>query len=696
MLAVPLYALMAASALAQTIAAPTFQDLMSPDMLPDAQRGMGVESVLDGGDDIRVTTTGAAVSIGLEEGTVRFRQRIGVQRTVAVLRTQTPWRGAKVTHDGEGFFRATVESPRLTLRINGDSLFMLHAHEPLEARVTRRIQPAWNASYLTNHLIADELGAFGIYCSNEELDDGFDAYGKTVATYPLSADDVLWVGVCPPQEYPWEQSLESHVVWHWHPTEGYPSDEALRSWQPHGDTVLLQSEVALWEDWNLDFIPRHGTEEYARVHDTIHSLGQRYMVYTSPFYFLTGTPHENLAFSDWAQVNALALPVLPGRGENMPIFMEAIERVMTDLKPDGLYFDGQYPFDAAAQYALARRSREVVGEDGLLEWHSTAALGMEDCYLPQADAYVDYILRGEGRSGVSDENLRFFVSGYNISNSIGVLCNNITMPVTPEQCARVLAVNARYHTRFEWLEDPAVMDTMEREYFERLTPTLRSAVEAEARTRHTQARQVAARAREEERRLRSPAEWAEPLFALEFDDLPEAEAAVSPANEQPFSVADGSLHIRALAHTYAYLQVPVDVEPSGFEVKLRMGTDGGMNWGPGALLRWANGAILRVGARVEGILQANMHYVETLAGEHEPAEWVWIRVRWAGSDGVIEASRDGMTFEPIHSFRHGGAFGGRLVGIDVGKVPGQGGTIDHSEPGDLGESDIDYVRLYGE
>ena len=121
-----------------------------------------------------------------------------------------------------------------------------------------------------------------------------------------------------------------------------------------------------------------------------------------------------------------------------------------------------------------------------------------------------------------------------------------------------------------------------------------------------------------------------------------------------------------------------------------------MNWGPGVALRWANGATLRVGTRIDSLLQANMQYLETLAGHHEPSEWVWIRGRWTDAGGVLEASSDGEHFEGIHEFRHSGAFNAPLTEVLVGKVPGQGAPVDFSIPGELGESDIDYVRVYGQ
>jgi len=77
-----------------------------------------------------------------------------------------------------------------------------------------------------------------------------------------------------------------------------------------------------WKDWNLDFVPRLGVEEFARVRRTLHEMGMRFIVYTSPFYFLKGTALEPQAinsfenFTDW--------PPGSSSGENMELFMAAI------------------------------------------------------------------------------------------------------------------------------------------------------------------------------------------------------------------------------------------------------------------------------------------------------------------------------------------------------------------------------------
>ena len=478
------------------IAAPTFQELMNPAVLPDPQCGMRVESATCQGQVIRVVTTGAEIALDAATGEVTFAQRIGHPRPVASLSLGRPLRGARIVQFTPGLALISCDQPKLTIRVNGDSLCMLHAHEPLRAAVRSAITPAWNASYTSNHLLVDEWGGFGLYCSRSQQDEGYDPSGPTVATYPLAADDVLWLGVCPPKPYDWEHSLTDNVVVHYSPTNAYPSDELLRSMQAYGNIVSLCSEVLLWKDWNLDFVPRLGPEEFMRVRDTVHSLGMKLMVYTSPFYFFSGTSLVNSARNVYPDFKTTFFPN-PGckSGENMGLFMQAIKKLLQEHKPDGLYFDGQYADSAAALYALARETRALIGEDGLLEWHSTFELGLEGgCYVPHADAYVDFNFRGEGaKDQYQDFNyLRFFVSGYNIHNSTGVICNNYAVGVTPELARDVLRANARFHTFEGWICNyqgcfPDTMAALENAYRPRLTPALQAEVDAQVDSRQVAA-----------------------------------------------------------------------------------------------------------------------------------------------------------------------------------------------------------------
>ncbi len=676
-------------------AAPTFQDLMDPAMFPEPQMGMSVISSrgLDGGG-VEVVTTGAIFAIHTHSGDIVCRQRIGREREIAVLRLGQPLEGLQITHSGPGFVRVTVEHPQLTLRINGDSLLMLHAAVPHTVALERRIATGWHASFENNHLLADEWGAFGLYCSDRSVDDAFNPYATTVATYPLPADAVLWLGVCPPKRYPWEQSLEERVVWHWSRETGYPPDAELRAWKDYGNIVLLQSEVLLWKDWNLDFQPRHGPEEFARVRTTIHDQGMRFIVYTSPYYFLKGTPVESAAFNSFE--NFKGWPPGWATGENMELFMDAITRVMNELKPDGLYFDGQYIDNPAALYALARRTRALLGEDGILEWHSTSALGKGLCYLPQADAYVDFILRGEGRqSAYADfEYLRYFVSGYNINNCIGVLCNNGPKGVTPELVHDVLQANGRFHTIVSWLNNPELVNVLQDEYFPKLTPALRNEVDAAMAARQEGVEARAAAIRAEQEALRQAPDWGAPVFSVEFDAMPEAEALVSPANPEALSVQNGALSIQAHGNTYAFLKIPLAVTARGFVVKLRQGTDAGQSWGPGAMLVWPNGSGIRAGTRSDATLQTDVCGQQTHGGVYDPAQWVWLRVRWLERYGVVERSNDGENWVRLWTFEPCQAISGETAGLLVGKVPFNGEALDYRQPGPEGRCDIDFVHVY--
>lgn len=676
-------------------AAPTSQELMDPALFPEPQRGMEVLSgyARDGGD-VEVVTTGAVFVVHAQSGDIVCNQRIGRKREVAVLHLGRPLEGLRITHSGPGFVRVTAENSPLTLRINGDSLLMLHTAVPRDVAIERKIAAGWHASYENNHLLADEWGAFGLYCSDMTLSDGFDPYAATVATYPLPADAVLWLGVCPPKPYPWERSLEDQVVWHWSNKTGYPPDADLRAWKGYGNIVLLQSEVLLWKDWNLDFQPRHGPEEFARVCTTLHDQGMRFIVYTSPYYFLKGTPIESAAFNSFE--NFQGWPPGWATGENMELFMAAIASVMNEHKPDGLYFDGQYIQNPAALYALARRTRALLGEEGILEWHSTSALGNGHCYLPQADAYVDFILRGEGRQSVyaDFEYLRYFVSGYNINNCIGVLCNNGPVGVTPELVRDVLRANGRFHVIASWLDNPELVKVLEDEYFPKLTPALRNDVDAAMAARQEGVEARAAAVLAEQEALRRAPDWGAPVFSVEFDAMPEAEAVVSPANPEALSVQDGALTIQARGNTYAFLKIPLAVHARGFVVKLRQGTDGGQSWGPGAMLVWANGSGIRAGTRSDATLQSDVCGQQTHGGVCDPAQWVWLRVRWLDRQGIVERSDDGQTWARLWAFERCHAASGETAGLLVGKVPFNGEAVDYSEPGLEGRCDVDFVRVY--
>jgi hypothetical protein len=474
---------------------PTFQKLMDPNVFPDSQLGMEIEKVSVNSDNLTIETTGSKMEMNYTVGSVTFSQKIGCQRKILMATIQPAYSKPTVTHSGPGFVFAKFTKPSFDLRVNGDSLFMFHAKEPLKICLKPLYIPAFEGNYKSNHLLLDEYGGFGVYCSIKDLPDNYNRFSDTVATYQLPADAVLWIGICPPKKYDWQKSLNDNVLWHWSTVTSYPDDETMKSWVKYGNTVLFQGEIMLWKDWNLGFKPRLGMEQWNRVKNTLHSQNIKYMVYTSPSYFLRGTGKEEYAVNSFENFKGWPPPESrPFNGENIDTFLSEITKVMKELKPDGLYFDGTYCENLAAQYKLARSARGIIGVNGLLEWHSTLAFGkikVKDlCYLPQVDAYADYILRGEHlKTDFNDLNyLRYFVSGYNTSNSIGVFCTRDHSFITPEFCEILFNNNIRLHLatgkenlRIKkysgWDDQPEPLERYCRLYLSKLTPDLKDKVE---------------------------------------------------------------------------------------------------------------------------------------------------------------------------------------------------------------------------
>lgn len=465
----------------------SFKDLMDAGLFRDAQQGMKVESAKIDKGFVTVRTTGAVFTINTVLGSIQSDQRIGMARPVALIRLGTALQNPQIADQSSGFVLITFDNPAVSIRINGDSLLMLQPKKDVSLRVDLQYQPVWNKSWRTSHLTVDEFGGVFTHLSYEQTADGYDPAARTGASCTIPAGHVYCLGVCPPKPYDWKKSTQNQVIWHWSAKDGYPTDTRIKDWKPGGNILLAQSEVMLWKDWNLAFIPRKGEAEFQRMMKTAHENGERVIVYTSPFYFLKGTSQESQAVND----KPGACPGNVTDGSNMTLFLQEIERVMHDYAPDGLYFDGQYNINPAALYALARYSRQIVGKKSILEWHSTLELGdywgVDQLYFPQADAYVDMILRGEGQGSnyLDFTYLRYFVSGYNIHNSVGVLCNNANYRNPPiEMVTDVLRANARFHTLVSE-ESPDVL--LPQGYERRLQPDFPDWVNAGVKERYLNA-----------------------------------------------------------------------------------------------------------------------------------------------------------------------------------------------------------------
>ncbi len=680
----------------------------------DAQFGMGIEAVEERESQVLVRTTGAEFAFDAAASALRLRQRLGKAREVAVA-SFAPGALAdlRVARRGSGAVLLQARGGALQMRVNADSLLMVRDAQSLAVSCRVSLQPGTVRQQGGDFLFLDEYGGLGTYLATGSPGAGTMPEDPG-ADYTLDADQVLWIAVAPPRPYDWDASCRDRVVWHWSRETGYPSDAQIEEWSKYGNLLLQQAEVMLWKDWMLRFEPRNGLEEFERVNRTCERLGMRNYVYTSPHYFLTGTGGEGRAinsfegFTGWVPGD--------GRGLNWPVFLAEIRKVMHEYKPDGLYFDGIYG-NIVRTYLISRKAREVVGDDGILEYHATWSPPGGGVYLPQIDTYYTFILRGEGCPEMYEDPdyLRYFVSTHNISNSIGVLCNNNDYQLTEEFIGRLLDNNIRLHLIPGWLGDYR-KEALETHYWPVLTDSLRPRVDAACARRQEAAldvwRAVVEAARQDVTGLREVyrEDFSDPALALQAGPAPADRALQSqpPADpvyldapggwrayfsansEGSLRAAEGVLEIRSRVNTCAYLERPLPDNVVAVQCRIRCPRDGGMSWGPGLLLGLGP-AFVRIGPRADNRIGLDRPAGQSLVDGYPADTWYWVRLHLAAGHALYEVSLDGVNWRLLRFESVKPAAPRRLL---VGKIANNGQNIEYSDLGGPGVSYLDEVRVY--
>jgi len=406
------------------------KDLMSDEIFMQGLWGMKIEGVEERGDRIVIATTGAEFELQAGESRILCRQRLGKERrSVSIALGDGALAGLRVAARGTGAV-VLASAAGVQIKVNCDSLLMLRVAS--EADVTCSVP--WEADMTygagSSRLIMDPFGAVGLFPIRGEvaLEKG---KGAGEWTYKAGAGAELWVSVGPPRAYRWKDSLEQRLIWQgsWtKPELAVPGDEKIEKWFAHGNILWLQSEKMLYKTWyHTDFFPQL-PEEFGRVIETTHRLGRRVIAYASPFYFVKGIDRGP-----------------SGKGTNVGAYLEEVADFLKRYPTlDGIYFDGVYPGSVENTYRVCRATRALLGDEKILEIHCTGNAPGRRCYNPAADTYANFILRGEGQGFIGEEWLRYFVSGYNISNAVGVVCNNAGhwMP-TERQVAMTLRANCR-------------------------------------------------------------------------------------------------------------------------------------------------------------------------------------------------------------------------------------------------------------
>jgi hypothetical protein len=439
---------------------------------------------------------------------------------------------------------------------------------------------------------------------------------------------------------------------------------------------------------------------------TAHGLDGRVLVYTSPGFFLQGTPLAAHALNSFD--NFRGWPPTVTDGANVGRFVEEIDRLNRETGVDGLYFDGLYVKSVAASYQVMREARRIVGDDGLLMVHCTSNAPGGDVFLPTTDTYANFLLRGEGSAVryADPDYLRYFVSGYHVSNAFGILCNNNDHPTTPELVDRLLDANARLS--FVVAHDtPERVQALRDLYFPQLTPALRPRVEAAAEqaarfgAERFQER-MAARQGRERTPCRSPDPWPQ-VFVETFDgglDPQVWRTYTTPIEGTTLATQNGALVLRAREHTVAYLEMANQRSVFRVQCRLKISEHSGLSWGPAITLMWP-GYFFRVTARADGSFGIDRPGVQDMVGECRADQWYSLRLTLRSSDLICEVgppdggTTNGGTTNALWTEPwRGTGWQGPPSRIIIGKLSLWGDHANHEDPGEWGETWMDDVEIY--
>ena len=383
------------------------------DINDEVLMGMGIESVRVQEGNFEILTPGAQVTLHAD-GVLNVRQRIGAERELLSCRLPehlSPWRLALWTP-----FRCVLEGNGLELTIQGDSVLIFSPQQHLRFTFEGHFKPHYAQEVRGNRLLLDPSGGcgfFGIPPRVTEVENlGQERWNLTAH---LARFDELWVSICPPRPLDQEKFYQS--IAHEGGSEvPYPSNDIIRSAASHCQIFTIHDSWTVdapeWAEnpppglgggnythpkpWETDHHVPADPDEFARVQNEVRRLGMKFVVYFSPYF------------------------------SSAPDLFGEMKRVLDEYQVDGLYFDGWYGKrdDFRAGYYLMRRARAILGDRILYLHSSNEPFGTCRVYLPFVYAYADFLLSGEdGRYGLElEEFLRYTVSQYQISNSVGMWC----------------------------------------------------------------------------------------------------------------------------------------------------------------------------------------------------------------------------------------------------------------------------------
>lgn len=428
--------------------------------------GMRIESVKSELGGLEIKSTGASVALD-DQGVLEIEQRLGCRRKLLSCQLPKhlmPFRISKQTP-----FSVVLKGNGLTLKVQGDSCVILAPQQSLRLLFSFHFRPGYSQEVRGNRLLLDKYGGcgfFGIPCRPTELST--TESGEPALLVHIARWDELWLSISPPRERNMERYYES-VAHEGTSQEPYPSNEIINGDGGHCNVFTVHEAWAAdepeWAEnppgasyphprpWETDHPVPRDADEFARVRDLAHRLGMKFVVYFSPYY------------------------------SNAPDLFHEMKRILSELGVDGLYFDGWcgHREDFRPAYYMVRQARAILGERLLYVHSSTEPYGTCRVYLPFVFAYADYVLSGEaGRDGLErDAFLRYSVSQYQISNSVGLWCHygsmglpgyHAVVPKADDIKAALISHARIWRTAQSWSKgnQPEELERFDREYYSSL------------------------------------------------------------------------------------------------------------------------------------------------------------------------------------------------------------------------------------
>ena len=404
----------------------------------DTRKRMQFSRVDEAADAITVETTGARYVFRKSgpkgpggPGRIECTQLINGVRQVAQIDCSIPFEHLTLENPHVAEADADLHAPCvlntipvesscqfLRIEIHPDSLLQVYATSPMVLTVSSDLDAQYQADTQGHLLLVDDTGGIGVYpCGSLQDRDLTHTPGeapKWDVRYHFGRNGRLLFSVFPPRAFDFDQYYGEGIIHHgtiqpW-VVPPFPTDEMIQKASEHTRVLVLHE--GLWagkltrEGKPVETVKdlyaegayvSHDFEafdekELVRTIQTSHRLGMKVIPYMSPFYS---------SARGW-------------------VYWRNVEKRLQQYEMDGLYFDG-ISQDILESYDTIRMARNVVG-DGSLYVHCTSDPVSKNVFCPFIDTHADYILRAEHATALNDSYLRYVISGYNVSNSIGHLC----------------------------------------------------------------------------------------------------------------------------------------------------------------------------------------------------------------------------------------------------------------------------------